>query len=147
MMDKSINMDVYDLDLYRKIRKVRKLNGLPIADLSVKINYPLVGKQLKSKKTGSIYLIEKAYKQWLWGWYVTLLLEHNKSHAVVFWENISSQSNFIKIRCKKTRNDEFELVEFPMEENPCPECLELKNIPADSYSDKTIPCPKCQHKK
>lgn len=53
------------------------------------IDHELVGKKLVRYSDGNEYNVESVHKQWYAGWYIAILLERNKSHHLVFWENIN----------------------------------------------------------
>ena len=83
-------MEKYDLNHYYEIIKARKAMGYEKVDTNIEVkDYFLLGKKMKNTETGNIYNIEKVRKQWYGGWYILLLIECNKSHTTVFWENIN----------------------------------------------------------
>ena len=79
-------LETRNLDHYIKVCRARENLGLKV-EKSLPIDHPLVGKTVTNgEKT---YVVEKAFRQWMWGWYVSLLLNHNNSHCLVFWENVN----------------------------------------------------------
>lgn len=80
-----------NFDLYMDCLKVRKDR----IDSTLPIAHPLVGRSLLNTETGKIYIVEKAVKHWLWGYYIALLIQNQGSHALIRWENISSSENDI----------------------------------------------------
>lgn len=52
-----------------------------------------------------IYSVEGVYKQWYGGWYIAILLEKNRSHHLVFWENINCIHPVILDAIKECRKE------------------------------------------
>lgn len=66
--------------------------------------HPMVGLFLQDKKTKQIYMVEKAVRHWLWGYYVGLLLVNDSdSHRLIHWENISSADSWVAQSCDQSR--------------------------------------------
>lgn len=82
--------DFFDMKHYYKIVAARKKVGLPVLKTAKDTTHELVGKQLRKASTGAVYNVESAHLHWYEGWYIVLLIEHNRSHAIVPWENVSS---------------------------------------------------------
>jgi hypothetical protein len=83
-------------DHYGKVYKTRKAEGTLIDDDHGNIpNHPLVGKQFHDSETNKTYNIEKVLKHWYGGYYLALLIEKNQSHALRYWENISTDNEIV----------------------------------------------------
>lgn len=73
--------------LHYETRKVKQVESTSI-DLA---ESPLLNRQLECQNTGYIYNIESVkLEYYAGGWFMKLLIEHDGSHGVIFWENISS---------------------------------------------------------
>jgi hypothetical protein len=74
-----------DLDLFYEVWKLRKehLTSVKLED------HPLVGKKIFDYHKNEELNIESVHKHWYGGWYIVLLVEHNKSHGQVLFQNIS----------------------------------------------------------
>ena len=103
--------DTFDPSLYIEVRKYRKANGFSIASLSTQIDNTLVGRKMRNRVSGEVYNVQKAHKQWHRGWYIVLLLERNKSHGCVMWENLSSDCEVVITSCEKN-SQKFEILEY-----------------------------------
>lgn len=79
-----------DMSHHFEVWKERKLRGMSVEEVTGKYlqDHTMVKKHVKCKKTGDIYEVEFAMKQWYCGRYVTLLLSRNGSSRMVIWENI-----------------------------------------------------------
>lgn len=84
----------FNLNHYMNVRAAREAYNLPTNTNQKLNNHPLVGRKLQ-KYNGDIYNIEGVYKHWYQGWYICLLIEHNKSHVQCFWEDICCYNEII----------------------------------------------------
>lgn len=83
-------------DHYHTVYKIRSAEGTLIDDDHGNIpNHPLVGKKFYDAELDKTYNIEKVCKHWYGGYYLTLLIENNQSHALRSWENISTDNEII----------------------------------------------------
>jgi len=77
---------LFDFTHDYEVWKARKDQGLPY-ERQKQISHPLVGRYLIDQDAQKRYLIEKAYEEWALGWYLKLLIQHDNSHTVVYWES------------------------------------------------------------
>ncbi len=82
-----------NFDLVMEVFRARKNVGELRAENSIK--HPMIGRTLIEVATGKRYLVEKAVRNWYWGWYVGLLIQNNNSHCLIHWENHSSNESSI----------------------------------------------------
>jgi hypothetical protein len=97
-MSKSKHITGYfNHDLYRSIREARKVAGLEVASLNVKIeDHSLIGKKLYSRESYKEYTVVSVHNHWYNGWYEVLLIEDNKkSSRLVMWTNINCKEEII----------------------------------------------------
>lgn len=99
----------YDHTQHYEVYKARKEKGLPITQQKYITDSPLLHIKLMEKETGKIYNIEKVIDEWYAGWFRKLLIENNRSHAVVYWENISCFDPIILEGIEETK-ERFELI-------------------------------------
>lgn len=85
--------------------KVRKDRGLPCNRQECLSNHPLKGQKLLNYSNGKTYDIVDVYREWHCGWFVKLLIEHNESHAVIYWENINCFDDYIIETIKNHRKE------------------------------------------
>lgn len=111
-------------DLYYRVWKARKANGLITANeylphipdfhdvYSGNFNCSLVGAKIKDKDSRKVYVIEKVFVRYYFGWYVEILYERKKSHGMITWMSITdfSHDQYISNECARRRS-EFVLVE------------------------------------
>ena len=93
------------LDFLTRIKSERKKKNLT-SDYCSSDSYPhaMVGMFLQDKKTEKVYLVQKAVRHWLWGYYIALLLvDGSDSHRLIHWENISSADSWIVESCDQTK--------------------------------------------
>ncbi len=90
-------MDLFNVDHYNKVREYREKVGLPNSNLTVElIDHELINKSIKNLITNKIGIIEKIFKQFYCGWYISYLVCYEgNSHGVVIINNINSFSNEI----------------------------------------------------
>jgi hypothetical protein len=71
--------------------------------------HPLLGKRIKSRKTGEEYVIEAVYKHFDYGFYWTILIrrEGTQSHGTLWWENITCKYDLIVNDIEENRNEFF----------------------------------------
>jgi len=74
-----------DLDLNYKVWKTKKTK-LTKVDLP---NHFLVGRRIFDHHKQRELNIQSVHKHWYGGWYLVLLVEHDGSHGLVLYENIS----------------------------------------------------------
>jgi hypothetical protein len=89
-------------DHWLKSFGIRKEQGLPARNNNLP-DHPLVGKQFFDAETNMTYNIKKVVKQWWGGYYIALLVEHNQSHALRYWENISTDNETILESIRENR--------------------------------------------
>lgn len=83
-------------DHYTKVYKIRSKEGTLIDDDHGNIpDHPLVGKKFYDSELDKTYNIEKVCKHWWGGYYIALLIENNGSHALRWWENISTDEESV----------------------------------------------------
>jgi hypothetical protein len=68
-------------------------------------NHQLEGKNLCDQQSGNDFTIVSVYKQWYAGWYLLLLVEKDKSHHSLFWENINCIDEAIIKIIEETKKD------------------------------------------
>lgn len=80
----------FNFDHYRKVREKREQLGMEVADLNKQLeDDPLIGRTIIDTTTNEKYVVDAVNEHWHIGWYKVLTLNHNGSHRIVFWENIS----------------------------------------------------------
>ena len=97
---------------YRTVIEARKKAGLPVTNTNQDYAHPWIGKQIRDTKLDKVYNIVSCKKQWHFGWYYALLIEHDDSHGVI-WQLCLEQptcSDMILKHIKK-HNERFELIE------------------------------------
>jgi hypothetical protein len=111
-------------DQYYQIWKARKKAGLKTANDYLphtidehdtdtgNFDCSLVGSKIKNKSTRKVYVVEKVYIRYYFGWYVELLYERKKSHGMITWMSITdfSKEQYMSNECARRRS-EFVLVE------------------------------------
>jgi len=97
--------DRYDTDHLQRVLKARKELGLPKRPHSIEIDHPMKGKRVLDTTSGREYVVQRVHKTWHWGWYICLLLNHNGSHGMRFWYNISSGDPFIQECCDASHRE------------------------------------------
>ena len=96
--------DTLNLDLYREVRNERKRLGTPNHSHNIVLeDHPLVGKRIQNNKTGKIYNIQQANKQWYAEWYIGLLIEQNESMAFIWHENIDCWNDIVVDSIEKNK--------------------------------------------
>jgi hypothetical protein len=96
--------DSFNHDLYYEVRNERKRLNIDNHSLNIVLeDYPLVGRKIKNNETGKIYNIEQANRHWHGGWYIGLLIEQNKSHAFIWFENIDCWNNIVVNSIEKNK--------------------------------------------
>lgn len=96
----------FNYTLYYETRKASQIESTSI-DLT---ESPLLNRQLECQNTGDIYNIEcVVLEYYAGGWFMKLLIEHDGSHGVIFWENISSFAESIDNSVYKAHRD-FKLI-------------------------------------
>ena len=81
----------FNTDLYINIRNMRKS---PVD--TTEIEHPLKGKKIIANDTRKEYIIENVFRQWHLGYYIILsLVDENKSHRMVMWQNINCHESII----------------------------------------------------
>lgn len=68
----------------------------------------LYGRKLRKKETGKVYNIDRILvEQWTLeggtGWWIKLLVEHDQSHALLYWQNINCTEPFVRKTCVRTQ--------------------------------------------
>jgi hypothetical protein len=100
----------FNVDHYRKVREARTIAGLPVAKLSEQVDHPLVGKKLRKIETGNVYNVERVFKEFYLGWFYKAVIEHNKSHGIVFFENVTCGCKEVVDQIEKFK-DRFEIID------------------------------------
>ena len=97
----------FNHDLYRKIRNVRKSQGLQIANLNKQVtDYPLLNKRVHDKSTQKDYTVTDVRLHWYTGWYYVLIItDDHKSTGVRFWQNLSCHDPIILNSIKESNED------------------------------------------
>jgi len=98
-------VDYYNIDQLHRVQKARKEAGLPQPEYSIEIDHPMVGRRVVDLTNGREYLVERVHKLWHWGWYTCLLLNHNGSHGMRFWDNLSSGDAFVQECCADSHRE------------------------------------------
>jgi hypothetical protein len=84
-----------DNDLCYQIWKIHNKNKTQSTHNIKLENHPLLNRKIILTKENKTYNIEGVYKQWYAGWYIILLIECNKSHTMLCWENINCIDSII----------------------------------------------------
>ena len=92
-------------DHWMVVYKRRKTEGTILENKDSKSlsDHPLLGKKFFDAETNLTYNIEKVCKQWWGGYYIALLIEQNGSHALRYWENISTEDETILESIRENR--------------------------------------------
>jgi hypothetical protein len=85
----------FDVGHDHKVWKARKEAGLSVRQHKDLTKNPNVPTKIYSKENDKIYNVERVYAEWHMGWHVKILAENNKSHVVIYWENINCFSKII----------------------------------------------------
>lgn len=85
---------------YMKVNALRKESE---SIHSFEIDHELVGKFLYDLENQRLYKVVRVKRQWWWGWYISVLIEHNGSHGFIWWENISSSCDVVAKHVEKVR--------------------------------------------
>ena len=112
-------MATEQLEHYRKVKRKRKEEGLPVLTEQAKWDrhadddgtlhvygeteqiegneHPFLGMRLQDTKSGSTYVVDSVLNCWHDGFYIQMAIreEGTKSHALIFWENINSENESI----------------------------------------------------
>lgn len=126
---------IFNEKLYLKVLKERDRLGLPSFDdiypESGRIfNHELENRKIKNVETGQEYTIQSVHKHWYHGWYYMVLAyslcetksellrtdtidgkDYTRSHAPIFWENISCINDSILESIAENRT-EYILIEL-----------------------------------
>jgi hypothetical protein len=93
-----------------EVWKARKARGMNISRRESLLDHPLIGINFKNKRTEKFYKIEKVYKYWHMGWYISILFVDSKgSHGTAEIENINCFCDIILEHIKRNK-DEFEFL-------------------------------------
>ena len=103
------SVEYYDIDHHIAVIRERRKLGLPVPETKTLVGHELTGKKIRNNETGKIYNIERVCEQWNFGNYIVLLIEHNKSHSVVYWQNVNTV-NPITVELIEENQQKFELV-------------------------------------
>lgn len=106
-------MERYNSSLLMDVLRARTLRGLKTISHTIQLNdHPLLGKHLLRKSDGKVFVVEKAMRQWWWGWYVSLLIQCDGSHGqAVWWENISCAEDSSQVEWVQKNNADYEMIE------------------------------------
>jgi len=96
-------MTTEQLEHYRKVKKTRQEQGLPVLTEQKKWDrrkgdeHPLLGMRLRDTESESTYVVDTVSNVWLDGFYIQMAIreEGTNSHALVFWENVSSENEVV----------------------------------------------------
>ena len=108
-------MTTEQLEHYRKVKKARRSRGLPVFTEQMKFDggdaHPLLDKRLRDTKTGDTCVVDSVSTCWHDGFYVQAVIrrEGTKSHALIFWENLSSESDAV-IEGVEKANEKYDLI-------------------------------------
>jgi hypothetical protein len=129
-------MTTEQLEHYRKVKKARRERELPVytdqakwdrrADENNMIGvtnrfgreqvegseHPLLGMRLQDTETGNTYVVDSVSNCWLDGFYIQMAIreENTKSHGLIFWENINSESETVVSSVQET-HERYEVLE------------------------------------
>lgn len=104
-------MTTGQLEHYRKVKRARKEEGLPVFTEQMKFDgddaHPLLGEKFREIKSGETYVVDSVSTCWFDGFYVQMAIrkEGTKSHALIFWENLSSEAKSIIDGVEAARNN------------------------------------------
>ncbi len=82
----------FNMSLYGRIRKAREKAGLPVANINIDFDHPLLGRQLKNKKTGVVYTVKSCKKQWQLGWFYGFTIEQASGSGTFLWWELDKKN-------------------------------------------------------
>ena len=127
-------MTIEQISHYYEVRKARKEQGLPVYTDQVKWDrradengevgnrfgreevegneHPLLGMRLRDTEEDKTYVVDSVSNCWHDGYYIQMAIreEGTKSHGLIFWENISSESETI-IEGVRKANQKYEKID------------------------------------
>lgn len=107
-----MDKEKYNVPLLMDVLRARPKKGLKQVPHTIPLeDHPLLGKHLRRKCDGRVYVIEAVLRQWWWGYYTSLLIQANGSHGVIWWENISCAEDSCQADAVRANNSDYELVE------------------------------------
>ena len=105
-------MTTEQLEHYHKVKRARKEQGLPVFTEQLKFDrrkgdtHPLLGTELVDTESGDEYIVDSVSNCWHDGYYTQMAIREKgtKSHALIFWQNISSENESIIKGVQESRN-------------------------------------------
>lgn len=110
-------MTTKQLEHYRKVKKARRKQGLPVFTEQMKFEggdtHPFLGRRLRDTKTGDTYVVDSVSTCWHDGFYVQAAIrrEGTKSHALIFWKNLSSEAESIVEGVEEAQN-RYDIIDY-----------------------------------
>lgn len=124
-------MTTEQLEHYRKVKRARQEQGLPVLteqakwdrrarpDSDVKTaedvegySHPLLGMRLRDTESGKTYVVDTVSNCWYDGFYTQMAIreEGTGSHALIFWQNINSEAESIVDGVERAQ-ERYEIIE------------------------------------